>query len=1026
MMLYKEMKQNAGSNVAQNKNVRVPADNLQSPAGSKNKLGSIEFRNQTKILSLNIEGSSMPKCEYLGKILQQHRVDIALLQETHATATSPESKTRIPGYTLISKVCHDKYGICTYARNPSEVTELQSVLTSNNTHRSAVKIKELTVVNLYKPPNKEWPNPPLPSFPHPTVYIGDFNSHNTDWGYNENDKAGEQLGQWINDTNLHLLYDPKTHGTFHSSRWNKDYSTDLCLVSKNDNLDPLPASTEILPSFPHSQHRPIITTVGLKIPIINSLPKNRWNFEQANWENFAKAVDQTCIHIPPSAQTIPRFHKLVLKSARRYIPRGRRKKYVPCWSKESEALFKAYEETNDNNTADQLLSSLNKDRRNRWISTVENLDFKHSSRKAWALLHKLDLNSTSKPKTAAPISANQIAKEIKQRGHHKPNHTFEKSVRKEYQQLYRTYTEDSNLSSHILMSELKESLKQTKASKAAGIDGIYPEMLKHLGNNSLQWLRTALTDIIQTGKLPKDWKIAKVIAILKPGKDPTNPSSYRPISLLCCTYKVLERIILARITPLVEPFLPSEQSGFRKHRCTSEQVLALTSHIETGYELKNTTGAIFVDLSAAYDTVWHDGLLLKLAKIIKCRTMLRIISKMTGTRRFYTCVGSDTSKTFKIKNGVPQGSVLAPTLFNVYIRDMPKTKCLKFGYADDWALTYQGNCLTTIQNQLTADLTTLQEYFTTWYLQMNTTKTVTTLFHLDNHRANQQLNITIDGKQLPTDPNPKYLGITLDRTLNYRQHLEKLSNKIKTRNSLINKLAATRWGASQSVLRTSALALCYSAAEYCASTWERSTHTKKLDIQLNRTMRIISGTLKSTPITWLPTMSAIPPPHLRRRASAMKMIQNLQTLPEEIPLTKIIRQAPKTRRLKSRHPIYNLETDNTFDMTEKWKQYWFNNMPAGGELVDDPTTPLPGFDLAHRRNWVAANRLRSKHARTAHMLQRWGERTSSECPHCGADKQDTDHLVLKCPTTKLQGGYRTVHECDTAFSDWFQNISDHI
>ena len=109
----------------------------------------------------------------------------------------------------------------------------------------------------------------------------------------------------------------------------------------------------------------------------------------------------------------------------------------------------------------------------------------------------------------------------------------------------------------------------------------------------------------------------------------------------------------------------------------------------------------------------------------------------------------------------------------------------------------------------------------------------------------------MDGKQLVHDPNPVYLGVTLDRALTYKKHLEKVSGKVKTRNNLLSKLAGSTWGADAPTLRTAALGLCYSAAEYCAPVWARSAHTSKVDVALNTTMRTISGTLKPTPNSWL-------------------------------------------------------------------------------------------------------------------------------------------------------------------------------
>ena len=108
-----------------------------------------------------------------------------------------------------------------------------------------------------------------------------------------------------------------------------------------------------------------------------------------------------------------------------------------------------------------------------------------------------------------------------------------------------------------------------------------------------------------------------------------------------------------------------------------------------------------------------------------------------------------------------------------------------------------------------------------------------------------------------------------------REHLTKTAGKLKNRNNLFMKLAGSTCGASANTLRSSALALCYSAAEYCAPVWSRSAHTSRVDVQLNSTMRLISGTLRSTPLPWLPVLSDIEPPALRRKAATDKLVKKI-------------------------------------------------------------------------------------------------------------------------------------------------------
>ena len=184
--------------------------------------------------------------------------------------------------------------------------------------------------------------------------------------------------------------------------------------------------------------------------------------------------------------------------------------------------------------------------------------------------------------------------------------------------------------------------------------------LLHAGAALKSWFRDFLSSCLRRLKISKIWRRAFMVVIPKPAKPVGDPKSYRPISLLCVPYKILERLIYAHVEPLIDPLLPKEQAGFRRGKSTVDQVVLLTQNIEDSFEAKKKAGAVFIDLTAAYDTVW------KLLRLLPDKHMVKMIMELVRNRSFTLTTGdSKQSRLRRLKNGVPQGSVLSPLLFNI-------------------------------------------------------------------------------------------------------------------------------------------------------------------------------------------------------------------------------------------------------------------------------------------------------------------------------------------------------------------------
>ena len=220
--------------------------------------------------------------------------------------------------------------------------------------------------------------------------------------------------------------------------------------------------------------------------------------------------------------------------------------------------------------------------------------------------------------------------------------------------------------------ELESALVKIK-SRSAGPDNIHNEMLANLSNNNKRSLLLLFNSLYKLSFVPEDWKKAIIIPLPKPNKPSDEVSPYRLISLTSCLCKLFERIITNRISWFVESknLICPNQTGYRKRRCTTDHLVKLDLDIKRSLKEKQSTVAVFLDSDKAYDSVWIIGLFYKLSKISIHGSCLAWLSNFLQNRSICIRLGSHSSAFKLLKNGVSQGAVISPLLFNIMLYDFP-------------------------------------------------------------------------------------------------------------------------------------------------------------------------------------------------------------------------------------------------------------------------------------------------------------------------------------------------------------------
>ncbi len=336
--------------------------------------------------------------------------------------------------------------------------------------------------------------------------------------------------------------------------------------------------------------------------------------------------------------------------------------------------------------------------------------------------------------------------------------------------------------------EVCKILKSLDTSKACGPDGISPKLLKNTANTLALPLTTLFNLSLRTGVFPSKWKQANVSPIHKKN-DKQDDNNYRPISLLSCVGKLLERIVFIKLYKfcITNNILTWHNSGYKHQDSTVNQMVFICHKI---YEaLSNGSDVCFVslDASSAFNRVWHKGLLYKLKTIGVCGKLLDWFENYLSDRLQRVVIGGSSSEWIQIEAGVPQGSILGPLLFLIYINDIVQdihSNILLF--ADDTSLV---KTLTDEHSitEINTDLETLRKWSTTWLVNFNPSKTKYMIFSKKHNKLNYN-DLHLGNKIIEQVENHKQLGITLNNSMTWENHINDICKKAGKRIDLLKRL----------------------------------------------------------------------------------------------------------------------------------------------------------------------------------------------------------------------------------------------
>ncbi len=739
--------------------------------------------------------------------------DIICLGETWLKSSIKNKDLKLPGFrTPIRKDRDDGWGgVAIYAREELYCTERKD-LNINGLEaiwcEARFKNTKYIIGCMYRPPNSKAEYWELieESIEHAKtlnpgkniIITGDLNC--------DMSKGNGKLQEILTSFNMTQIIKEKTHIT----------STNATLIDiMACNCPDLVKSSGVRPPQ-LSKHRAIYGTFGRYHGRIYKYNRTIWVYKEADWTNINREIQETnwdnvtnesdidkaCQaftdtymkilkdNIPNKEVTIKSDDKVWMSNKIRLAKRKRDRAHRKASKSNTTENWNKYRQRRNNYTTE--IRNGKEDYGKKLADKIKNCD--NADMKTWwkSVNYFLE-NTNSKSSQNSPLLIdNEVISDNKQKAQ-----AFNK-----YFVAQATLEEDTedNLPEPVIPNdtleditisilEVKDMLKILKPDKASGPDTISPRVLKNTSETLAPILQKLFNNCLKACRFPDSWKLANVIPIHKKGAT-EETANYRPISLLSCVGKVFERCVCKKILNFFhehEIITRAQAAYIGGGSSTITQLLEIYHDILKKLDEGSEIHFAFLDASKAFDRVWHKGLLYKLKQSGITGNLYKWFEDYLQRREQRVVIQGESSDTMHIKAGVPQGSILGPILFLIYVNDMPEgiESSIKL-YADDTSIYSDHKVAQEANTVIRRDLERISKWSKQWKIKLNPDKTERLIISRKKNKTIPQLDM--DGIEVKTVSNHKHLGLIIQGNGKWTNQIKETVSKAKQRIDILRGL----------------------------------------------------------------------------------------------------------------------------------------------------------------------------------------------------------------------------------------------